>query len=113
MYLMIHAVEDLLGDTRPVVVRPASNDRIEVGDERCLSLATMFPDCLTDRLQVTLLSFLAGQDESLEPCFTSESGCAVFPNQKLTDGEAKEVKPCLSIERLERVADMRFLGFQS
>jgi hypothetical protein len=113
MYLMIHAVEDLLGDTRPVVVRPASDDRVEVGDERHLGLASMFLNYFFDPALVVLLSFPTRLDEGFEPRFIPEGRGMVFLHRELPDGEAKEVKPCLSIERLERVTDMRFLGFQS
>lgn len=105
--LVIHSIEGTLGRIGAMVVRPASDARVEGGDKGGLVTPAMSADESFHLHQVALLCGAAGSDEDFVAPFA-----AAFANQELPDGKAQKVKTSAAIMLVERVRNVGFGVFQ-
>src|SRR5262245_12332769 len=113
----IHRVQNFLTAHRGIVVCPAFDAWVQMGDQPRLGRLLLLVDDGGERLLVTADVRFAWLDDGLEAEWLAASivGGARFTNRILPYLKAQEVKPDGSVVQLEGVRDLGFarLQFQS
>jgi len=101
----VQLAEGLLGNTSPIVLRPASNLRIQNGDKSGLRCTPVLTNDLSYLCRVSLHCLIARCDEGFEARLSSIGAGTVLAHLVLTDVEAKKVETDFPFMLAQRVSD--------
>ena len=106
--------EDLLGDHRAVVHRPAPDDRVERSDQRLVWCCLVRPDDVAHALMMPLDGVLAGLDERLiRGLFPSAATGSELSGVIAADVESQKLEPGRPVQGESGVSDPGLARFQT
>jgi len=110
---VIHRAEGTFGDTRAVVLSPASDDGVERCNESSLWCPPMLAYHPPYLVLVSVDGFLTWLDDSFEARFASIGAGAVLGHPELPNIETQEVKAYVPLMFIKGAGDPGLAGFQA